>query len=139
MEVAYDICTILYEISQVHEDLGDTITESLKGATAMGGSSFSGALVGGLVAGPVGMIVGGAIGMAAGATYAAANVKSFKPLHQVISEMTVDDKRRLKEAAKLIIQRHGIDIATQIIGHYESQLARSFLVDVFKEFKGQSA
>ena len=133
MEVAFDIYTVLCEISKAHKDLGETINESVKGAAAMGGATFTGALAGGLLGGPVGMIAGGAIGFAGGATYAAANVKSFKPLHQVLSEMTKEDRQRVVEAARVIVTKKGIDLANQIVGKYGSQLAREFLIDVFKE------
>ena len=133
-----DIYFVLEEISKVNQDLGDTLNESVKGAAAMGGSTFTGALGGGLVGGPIGMIVGGAIGFAGGATYAAANTKSFKPLYQVMSEMTDEEKRRLVKAAEVILQKKGINIARQIIGDYRSEFARKFLIDVYGEFSGKT-
>ena len=138
MEVAFDIYTILSEISKAHKDLGDTLSESVKGAAAMGGSTAALALGGGLIAGPMGMIVGGAIGFAGGATYAAMNTKSFKPLHQVLSEMTEEDKKKLIEAAKVIIERKGVDLAHKVIGKYGSVAAREFLIDVYNEFAGKT-
>ena len=134
MEVALDVYTVLCEISKAHTDLGITVSESMKGATAMGGSTFTGALAGALVGGPVGMIAGGAIGFAGGATYAAATVKKFKPLHQVLREMTAEDKQRLVEAAKVIIARRGIHLANQIGVNYASEFAKEFLEAVFSEF-----
>ena len=133
-----DIYFVLEEISKVNQNLGDTLNGSVKGAAAMGGSTFTGALGGGLVGGPIGMIVGGAIGFAGGATYAAANTKSFKPLYQVMSEMTDEEKRRLVKAAEVILQKKGIDIARQIIGDYGSEFARNFLIDVYGEFSGKT-
>ena len=138
MEVAFDIYMILSEISKANNDLGETLSESVKGATAMGGSTFTGALAGALIGGPVGMIAGGAIGFAGGATYAAANTKNFKPLHQILGEMTNKDREKLVEAAKKIIQRKGIDLAHQVIGKYGSQFARTFLIDVYNEFSGKT-
>lgn len=129
---------VLNEISKAHKDLGDTLSESVKGAAAMGGSTFTGALTGALVGGPIGMIAGGAIGFAGGATYAAATSKSFKPLHQVLSEMNSEDKRRLVAAARVIVERKGIDLAQQIIGKYGSEFARTFLIDVYNEFSGKT-
>lgn len=138
MEVAYDVYQILSEISKVNKDLGETLSESVKGAAAMGGSAFTGALTGALVGGPVGMIAGGAIGFVGGAAYAAANTKNFKPLHQVFEGMSREDKEKLVEAAKRIIERKGIDLAHQIIGKYGSQFARTFLIDAYNEFSGKT-
>ena len=132
-----DIYSVLEEISKANEDLGDTFNESFKGAAAMGGSTFTGALGGGLVGGPAGMIVGGAIGFAGGATYAAVKTKSFKPLYQVISEMKDKEKRRLVKAAIAIIRRKGIDVARLVVS-YCSEFARKFLIDVYKEFSGKT-
>ena len=138
MEVAYDIYVVLSEISKVNNDLGETLSESVKGAAAMGGSAFTGALTGALIGGPVGMIAGGTIGFVGGAAYAAANTKNFKPLHEILGEMSREDKEKLVEAAKKIIERKGIDLAHQIIGKYGSQLARTFLIDVYNEFSGKT-
>ena len=143
-----DIFFVLEEISKANQDLGATLNESVKGAAAMGGSTFTGALGGstftgalggGLVGGPVGMIVGGAIGFAGGAAYVAANTKSFKPLYQVMREMTDEEKRRLVKAAEVILQKKGIDIARQIVGDYGSEFARNFLIDVYGEFSGKTS
>ena len=83
------------------------------------------------------MITGGAIGFGGGAAYAAANAKPFKPIYQVLSEMTKEDRQRVVEAAKVIIMRNGIDLANQIIGKYGSQLAREFLEAVIREWKNK--
>ena len=139
MEVAFDIYMILTEISKANNDLGETLSESVKGAAAMGGSAFTGALAGALIGGPAGMIAGGALGFFGGASYAAANAKNFKPLHQIFGEMSNEDKEKLVEAAKRIIQRKGIDLAHQIIGQYGSRFARTFLIDVYNEFCGKTA
>ncbi len=138
MALAYDIYVILCDISKVNNDLGDTLSESVKGAAAMGGSTFTGALTGALIGGPAGMIAGGAIGFFGGAAYAASNTKNFKPLHQVLDEMSREDKEKLIQAAKRIIARKGIDLAHQVIGKYGSQFARTFLIDVYNEFSGKT-
>jgi hypothetical protein len=137
MQTAYtvmDVYSILIEISKVNEDLGDTVSESVKGAATMGGSAFSGALAGGLLGGPVGMIAGATVGFAGSVLYTAANTKPFKPLHQVIQEMNDQDKKKLVKVAMKIIERKGIDLARQIIGNYGSQIARTLLTDVYDEF-----
>ena len=130
-----DIFSVLYEIAKVNNDLKITIEESVNGAAAMGGSALLGALVGGLLGGRNGMITGGAIGFGGGAAYTAANAKPFKPIYQVLSEMTKEDRQRVVEAAKVIITRKGIDLANQIVGKYGSQFAREFLEAVIREWK----
>ena len=137
MACAFDIYQILSEISKANQDLRDTFNESVKGATAMGVSTFVGAVLGGLMGGQKGMFAGGSIGFAGGATYAAANTKSFKSLHQVLSEMNEQDRKKLVEVAIAVIQREGINLTQQVVGKYGSQFARMFLIEVYKEFIGK--
>lgn len=129
------IYNILLEISKANTELGVTIGESLKGAATMGASTSTGALVGGLLGGPVGMIAGGAIGFFGGASYTAANTKPFKPLMDVISEMSEKDKRKLVSIARDILKREGIDLARDIVGSYGSRIARYLLLEVMKEME----
>ena len=136
MALMYDIYVVLCEIATVNNDLGDLVYEAMKGATAMGGSAFAGAMAGAVIGGPVGMIAGGAIGFFGGTVYAAATVKKFKPLHQILGEMSIEDKEKLVAVAGSIIQRKGINVVNQIMINYGSQLARDFLIEVYKEFKG---
>ena len=103
----------------------------------MGGSTFLGALIGGLIGGKEGMLLGGAIG-GAGGIYAAANTKSFKPLHEVLSGMNQEEKMKLVATAKRILRRKGIDLSYQIVGNYGSQFAREFLLAVCEEFSGKN-
>ena len=135
MRVAYDVFEILIEISEANQDLKVTINEIVKGASAMGGSTFVGAGIGGLF-GPTGMIVGGAIGFLSGAAYAGTTTKNFKPLHEILAKMNQEDKDKLVEAAKRVIKRKSISLTTQIIGKYGSEFARAFLIDVYKEYSG---
>lgn len=133
-----DLYAILLEIAEVNNDLHVTLSESAKGAGVMGGSTFTGALAGAMLGGPVGMIAGGAVGFLGGAGYAAANTKSFKPLHQVLSEMNEEDKERLVAAARRVIRRKGIDVAHTIVGRYGTQLAKEFLQTVYGEYSGKN-
>lgn len=154
MALDYDIYEILCEISKVNPDLentinktttgvammgaptglGNTINEATKGATAMGVSTLIGAAVGGLIGGPMGVIIGGAIGFISGTGYADTNTKVFKPLPQVLGEMSREDKAKLVEVAIRIIRRNGINVAQQLIGQYGTQFAKDFLIKVYKEF-----
>ena len=133
----FDIFDILKEISSVNKDLGDTITESTKGAAAMGGSTAAGALTGALIGGPIGMFVGAAIGFAGGTGIAAATVKTFKPLHQVLGEMSEEEKSKLVEIAKKVIKEKGIDLAVIIAGKYGSETAKLLLTESYELFSGK--
>ena len=133
MRVAYDVFEILIEISEANQDLKVTLNEIVKGASAMGGSTFVGAGIGGLFR-PAGMIVGGAIGFLSGAAYAGTTAKNFKPLHEILAKMSQEDKDKLVEAANRVIRRKSISLTTQIIGKYGSEFARAFLIDVYKEY-----
>ncbi len=104
----------------------------------MGSSTLLGALIDGLIGGKDGMVLGGAIGCAGGASYAAANTKSFKPLHEVLSGMNQEEKMKLVATAKRILRRKGIDLSYQIVGNYGSQFAREFLLAVCEEFSGKN-
>ena len=132
--MAVDLYMVLIEISEANNDLKVTISESVKGAGVMGGSTFTGAVAGGMIGGPLGMIAGGALGFIGGAGYAAANTKSFKPLHEVLSEMNEQDKKRLVAAAIRVIERRGINVAVQIVGRYGTTFAKEFLQTVYSEF-----
>ena len=134
MAVARDIFTVLCDIANADPDLGTTVTEVVKGATAMAGSTFVSAMIGGLIGGPIGMIVGGSIGFAGGATYAAVTVKKFKPFHQILGEMNEEEQEKLVAAALVIIAKKGIDLAVHIGVNYTSVFAKKFLQDVYDEF-----
>ena len=131
------IFSVLLEISEANNDLKLTITESAKGAMAMGGSTSAGAMAGGLLGGPPGMIVGGFLGFMFGANYAINNVQNFKPLWQVLSEMSEEDKTKLEATAVLVIQREGINFANDIVQSCGSTIARQFLISVYEEFSGK--
>ncbi len=129
---AEKIFSILKEISSAHPDLGITIDETVKGAITMGGSTGAGAMVGGLLGGPVGMFAGSAVGYALGSLAAANNVKSFKPLWKVLSDMSQEEETKLVAIAKRVILREGIILA----GNYGSQVAKNFLATVYQELTG---
>lgn len=125
------------EISEANNDLKLTITETAKGAMAMGGSTTAGATVGGLVGGPPGMILGGFVGFLFGANYAANNAQNFKPLLQVLSGMSEEDKKRLEATAEMVIKREGYNFANDIVQCCGSTIARRFLITVYEEFSGK--
>ena len=131
------IFSVLLEIAEAHDDLKLTITESTKGAMAMGGSTSAGAMAGGLLGGPPGMIVGGLVGFVFGANYASSNAEKFKPLWQVLKDMSKEEQTKLVKAAKKVIQQKGIDLANDIAWRCGSSFARNFLISVYEEFSGK--
>jgi len=130
---------ILIEISEVNQDLKDTVTGIMEGASAIGGSAALGAVIGGLLGGKDGMTYGGALGSALGTSYVALTAKDFKPLHEILANMSQDEKRKLVEAANRVIRRKAIDVSSQIVGNCGSRFARDFLIAVYKEYSGRTA
>ena len=102
----------------------------------MGGGAAAGAMAGGLLGGPVGMIFGGAAGFICGSGAAYNNMKVFKLLWEVLEELNREDKRKLVEIGKRVLQEKGINLAYEIIGMYGGQVARTFLGLVYEEFSG---
>uniref|UniRef100_A0A3Q3F2L2 CS012 protein n=1 Tax=Labrus bergylta TaxID=56723 RepID=A0A3Q3F2L2_9LABR len=71
-----------------HKKFQVTAKNSFKGAGTIGGA----ALVGGLVAGPVGVAVGGLVGGVLGSWF---TWGKFKPLPQILKELTPAQKQKL--------------------------------------------
>ena len=92
-------------------------------------------MAGGLLGGPAGVLLGGGVGFVWGALTTAKNMQSFKPLHQVLSEMDAKDKKKLVQAAMNVIERRGINIARQIVGNYASQFCKTLMQQILKEFQ----
>ena len=130
---------ILIEISEVNQDLKDTVTGIMEGASTIGGSAAFLAVIGGLLGGKDGMTYGGALGGLLGTSYVSSTAKDFKPLHEILANMSEDEKRKLVEAANRVIRRKAIDVSSQIVGNCGSRFARDFLVAVYKEYSGRTA
>lgn len=131
--LTYDI---LEEIASVHQDLGLTIREIVRGATTMSFATGAGAAIGGLLGGPAGLIAGGAIGSAVGGGAAAATMKKFKPLSTLLRELTSAEKARLMEVARRAFRNLGVNVACDIVGNRAGELARNFIRSVYEEFSG---
>ncbi len=127
---------VLEEIAKANNDLGLTLKEGVKGAAAMGGGAAAGAMAGAMVAGPPGMLIGGATGFIFGSAAAYNNMKPFKPLWEVLKELNPEDKQKLVQVGKKVLQEKGIDLANQIVGMYGGQVASDFLRLVYEEFSG---
>ena len=110
---------------EINADLGVTISESVQGAAKVGAA----VLVSSLLLGPVGFVVGSGIGGA----WAYSTASNFKPLFNVICDMTAEEKERLVAVARTVAVEKGLDLALATFVT-SSQEARSFLLDVMNRF-----
>ncbi len=123
-KVTFDL---LLEIARVNPDLQKTIDEVLKGTAITGGC----VAVGGLLAGKDGMLLGGILGI----LMTAATAKDFKPLPQIMQEMSKEDQQKLVETAQYVIMNQPIEIATMIVTNITSDAAKEFMKIVFQIVK----
>lgn len=110
---------------QVNADLGVTISESSRGAVKVGATT----LVSSLVLGPVGFIVG-SIG---GGLWAYATSSDFKPLYDVLCDMTEDEKGRVVALARNVATEKVFELALASVVT-SSPEARDFLLEVMRRF-----
>ncbi|XP_060778893.1 protein C19orf12 homolog [Neoarius graeffei] len=82
-----DVMKLCCELS-VNQQIKTTVKHSGKGAMTAGGLAFAGGLVGG----PLGIAVGGAVGGLLGCWMTSGQ---FKPLPQVIMELTPEQQQKL--------------------------------------------
>ncbi|XP_051953149.1 protein C19orf12 homolog [Xyrauchen texanus] len=90
-----DVMNLCCKLS-ANQQIKTAVKQSGKGAAAAGGLAFAGGLIGG----PLGIAVGGAVGGLLGYWMTSGQ---FKPLPQVIMELTPDQQRRLYEDVMGII------------------------------------
>ncbi|XP_076333568.1 protein C19orf12 homolog [Tachypleus tridentatus] len=110
------------------ENLKVTVTESLKGGIITGTS----AALGGLLMGPVGLAVGGAVGGCA-ASYMAAD--KFKPVVEVLQEMSYDKKKRLVDAVTDVTSNLNItDVAKLAVLLSGNTAVRRMVIDAVISF-----
>ncbi|XP_076333567.1 protein C19orf12 homolog [Tachypleus tridentatus] len=110
------------------ENLKVTVNESVKGGLLTGTS----AALGGLLMGPVGLAVGGAVGGCA-ASYMAAD--KFKPVVEVLQEMSYDKKKRLAQAVKNVISNLNItDVAKLAVLLSRNTAVRKMVIDAVISF-----
>ena len=95
---------LICDIAEKHPELQATLVKSTQGAMMAG----TGAFLGGLLGGPVGIFVGGALGGAAGAI----SSQDFKPVVQILANMSDSEKRQLAEAVAQECERLGIEYLT---------------------------
>ncbi|XP_018116095.1 protein C19orf12 homolog isoform X1 [Xenopus laevis] len=102
-----DIMKLLCHVSD-HEKMKATVKHSAKGALV----AAAGAFFGGLVGGPPGIAVGGAVGGAMGAWMTSGQ---FKPIPQIILELTPVQQQSLCDDVYLLIRNLDWTDATQLI------------------------
>uniref|UniRef100_H2YM29 Uncharacterized protein n=1 Tax=Ciona savignyi TaxID=51511 RepID=H2YM29_CIOSA len=89
-----DVMQLLVTLAQ-EENIQVTVTQALRGGLLAGG----GALVGGLIGGPVGIAFGASVGGLA----AVATSQEFKPLYVVIKQLPAPQKKELERRVMNII------------------------------------
>ncbi|XP_013777327.1 protein C19orf12 homolog [Limulus polyphemus] len=128
MPVDLDDLMKLLMILASEENLKVTVNESVKGGIVAGTS----AAVGGLLMGPVGLAVGGAVGGCA-ACYIARD--KFKPVVQVIQEMSNDKKERLVDAVTDVTSNLNItDVARLAVLLSGNAAVRKMVIDAMMSF-----
>ncbi|XP_028814500.1 protein C19orf12 homolog [Denticeps clupeoides] len=90
-----DVMRLCCELS-ADQQMKTAVKHSGKGAAAAGGLAF----VGGVIGGPLGIAVGGAVGGLLGCWMTSGQ---FKPLPQVIMEMSPDQQKRLYDDVMTVL------------------------------------
>ncbi|CAL8104742.1 unnamed protein product [Orchesella dallaii] len=93
------------EVLSRQDNLNVCIQESLKGAAMAGIGSF----VGGVLMGPVGIAIGATVGGVAGSSVC----KQYKPLYQIMQEMSEADKQRLANHMQRVL--NDLDISDAVV------------------------
>lgn len=119
--------SLLYEIAQQHPEMKATLVKSTQGAVMAG----TGAFLGGLLGGPVGIFVGGALGGAAGAI----SSKDFKPIWEIIANMTDREKRELAAEVARACEQLGIEYLTITASRLSSERGTQLLKFVMERLQ----
>lgn len=93
------------ELLARQDNLNICIQESMKGAALAGLSSF----FGGVMLGPPGIAIGAAVGGVAGSSIC----RQYKPLYQIIQEMSEEDKKRLAVHMQTVLS--SLDITDAVL------------------------
>lgn len=112
---------------EINADLCVTISESSRGVMKV----FATTLVSSLVFGPVGFIVG-SVG---GGLWAYATSSDFKSLHNVLCDMTDEEKVKVVALAERVAGERGMEWALASLVP-NSPEARDFLLEVMRRFFG---
>ena len=110
---------------EINADLCVTISETSRGVMIVGATT----LVSSLVLGPVGFIVG-SVG---GGLWAYATSSDFKSLHNVLCDMTDEEKVKVVALAKSVAGERGMELALASLVT-NSPEARDFLLEVMRRF-----
>ena len=119
--------SFLYEIARLHPEMEATLVKSTQGAVMAG----TGAFVGGLFGGPLGIFVGGALGGAVGAM----SSKDFRPVWQIIANMTDGEKSQLAAEVTNVCQRLGIEYLTITATRLSQEKGRQLLKCVMEKLQ----
>jgi len=93
------------ELLARQDNLNVCIQESMKGAAMAGLASF----IGGVCLGPPGIAIGAAVGGLAGS----AACRQYKPLYQIMQEMSYQDKQRLADHMQKVLNQ--LDITDAVL------------------------
>ncbi|CAL8350566.1 unnamed protein product [Merluccius merluccius] len=130
-----DVMRLCCDIS-ADQNINITFRQSAKGAMMVGGCAF----LGGLLGGPPGLAVGGAVGGLVGCW---ATAGQFKPLPQVLTELTPSQQRKLYGDVMAILRNlDWTDVAqlvAMVMGNtsLQQQVMAALLNYVTKELKGE--
>lgn len=95
------------ELLAAHPELGVNLSSSLKAGLATGACTVAGAIL----LGPVGILAGAAIG--SGIAYR--NTGNFTPLHQIIKDMSEDDRAKLLSVVNSLVLENEVDSLTPLL------------------------
>ncbi|KAM3869798.1 protein C19orf12 homolog [Diretmus argenteus] len=130
-----DVMKLCCELS-ANQQIKTTVVGSGKGAAAAGGLAFAGGLVGG----PLGIAVGGAVGGLLGCWLTSGQ---FKPLPQIIMELTPEQQQKLYGNVMAIMgEIQWTDVAqltTLVMGNatLKQQLTGALLGYITKELQAE--
>jgi len=120
------------ELLARQDNLTLCIQESMKGAAVAGLGSF----IGGVCLGPPGIAIGAAVGGLAGSSMC----RHYKPLYQVIQEMSYQDQQRLADHMQKILSQLDVTDAVLLMTLVRdpTALGRDALLKELGAFFGQT-
>jgi hypothetical protein len=126
------VLNVLQEVAAQakNRDLQVTIHAATRAALITGGAT----LVGALMLGPAGIMIGAVGGAAASLTI----FKNFKPIPQIILEMSPEERQALATIAIQVAAKRNLDLLSLTVVDYASEPLREWLQETFEKskFKG---
>ncbi|XP_070757883.1 protein C19orf12 homolog [Enoplosus armatus] len=129
-----DVMRLCCEIS-AHDQIKVAVKNSAQGAALAGGGAF----VGGMVGGPVGMAVGGTAGSLLGWL----SSSQFKPLPQILMELSPTQKRKLYNDVAAVLGNLDWTNAAQLVAlvmgnaTLQQQVTAALLSYITKELRAE--